>query len=197
MDTDIKLIDLRKENLNNVKEAIRLASALGAKNFKLFVNPMFVRNGLVSPRIVPMSIEAPPGSQFLLSLVDLKNLKKTVDFAKKMLVDDGEATVEEKEIPVVLSASVAAAAAPVVATVIEPEKLTTESEKHFSTLAEPEDEEVQEEEPLEESSEETEEPADSEDAIDLSELPVENDKVPTTISKKRKGKKGTSGKKSE
>ena len=197
MDTDIKLIDLRKENLNNVKEAIRLASALGAKNFKLFVNPMFVRNGLVSPRIVPMSIEAPPSSQFLLSLVDLKNLKKTVDFAKKMLVDDGEATVEEKEILVVIPAPVAEAAAPVVAPVIELEKLSTQAEEPPTTLAEPEDEEVQEEESSEENSEETEEPTDSEDVIDLSELPAENDKIPTATSKKRKSKKGTSGKKSE
>jgi len=132
METDIKLIDLRKENLNNVKEAIRLASALGAKNFKLFVNPMFVRNGLVSPRIVPMSIETPPSSQFLLGLVDLKNLKKTVDFAKKILIDDGEATVEERPaLPVATPkvAEVKLAAEPMVTEVAMPEEVIPAEEE--------------------------------------------------------------------
>jgi hypothetical protein len=181
MDTDIKMVDLRKESLNNAKEAIRLASAMGAKNFKLFVNSTFVRNGLINGKIVPLSIEAPPKTQLLLNLTDLKNLKKTVDFAKKMLVDDGEATVEEKEIPLPVPVAITPVVAPV-----------TPTEELSSSPGESQDEETQlDEEVSEEVSEE------SEVSSGLPELLVVGDKASTPTPKKRKNKKGASGKKSE
>jgi hypothetical protein len=93
---EIKLVDLRKENLNTVKEAIKLASSMGAAGFKLYVNPNFIKTGLVSTRIVPMSAELPPKSQLLLNFAGLKNLKNTIEFAKKVLGDAGEIEVAER-----------------------------------------------------------------------------------------------------
>jgi hypothetical protein len=188
METDIKLIDLRKENLNNVKEAIRLASALGAKNFKLFVNPMFVRNGLVSPRIVPMSIETPPSSQFLLGLVDLKNLKKTVDFAKKMLVDDGEATVEERPaLPVTTPkvAEVKLAAEPMVTEVAMPEEVIPAEEEVPAEETQLEAPELEAEDTYVEA--DTEADTELETAEETEEDPKEDIQAPAP--KKRKSKK--------
>lgn len=179
METDIKLIDLRKENLNNVKEAIRLASALGAKNFKLFVNPMFVRNGLVSPRIVPMSIDTPPKTQMLLSLVDLKNLKKTVDFAKKILTEDGEVTVEEKTTPVAL--------APTAVTLSDAKKEAAEVTEKAAEAVAPavaEEEVTTTEEALAESEDLLDEPTEEALAEETGDL-----EVPVVTSKKRKSKK--------
>lgn len=101
MESDIKLVDLTKENLNTVKEAIKIASGLGPTGFKFFVSKNFIRHGLVVTKIVPLSGDAPPKSQLLMRFTDLKNLKKAVDFAKKVLVNDGEAIVEEKAEPVI------------------------------------------------------------------------------------------------
>ena len=101
MESDIKLVDLTKENLNTVKEAIKIASSLGPTGFKFFVSKNFIRHGLVVTKIVPLSGDAPPKSQLLMRFTDLKNLKKAVDFAKRVLVNDGEALVEERTEPVI------------------------------------------------------------------------------------------------
>lgn len=100
-DKDIKLVDLSKENLNTVKEAIRIGSAIGATGFRFYVNPSFVKNGLVITKIIPLITEPPPKSQMLLNFTGLKNLKKTLDFAKSILGEDGEVEVEERFEPVV------------------------------------------------------------------------------------------------
>lgn len=125
---EIKLVDLKKENLNTVKEAIKLASSMGAAGFKLYVNPNFIKTGLVSTRIVPMSGEVPPKSQLLLNFAGLKNLKNTIEFAKKVLGDAGEIDVKEVETP-----TLAAAPAPIPAPVEVPamlvEDLPTELEQ--------------------------------------------------------------------
>ena len=110
METEIKLVDLRKENLGTVNQAIKIASTLGATNFNFFVNPSFIKNGLVTTKIVPIITTAPPASQEVLDFTALKNLKKTVDFAKKVLVEDGEVTVTEKDEPVVHATTLAAEA---------------------------------------------------------------------------------------
>lgn len=100
-DKDIKLVDLSKENLNTVKEAIRIGSAIGATDFRFYVNPSFVKNGLVITKVVPLITEPPPKSQMLLNFAGLKNLKKTLDFAKSILGESGEVEVEERFEPVV------------------------------------------------------------------------------------------------
>lgn len=100
-DKDIKLVDLSKENLNTVKEAIRIGSAIGATGFRFYVNPSFVKNGLVITKVVPLITEPPPKSQMLLNFAGLKNLKKTLDFAKSILGESGEVEVEERFEPVV------------------------------------------------------------------------------------------------
>lgn len=100
-DKDIKFVDLSKENLNTVKEAIRIASSLGAAGFRFYVNPSFVKNGLVITKIVSLITEPPPKSQMLLNFAGLKNLKKTLDFAKSVLGEDGEVEVKERFEPVV------------------------------------------------------------------------------------------------
>lgn len=97
MESDIKLVDLRKQSLKVVKESIKIAESLGADAFRFYVNPTFIKNGLVITSIVKLIAEAPPATQYLIDFAGLKNLKATVDFAKKVLVDDGEATVEERE----------------------------------------------------------------------------------------------------
>lgn len=104
---EIKLVDLRKETVNTVKEAIKIASSMGAAGFKLFVNPNFVKMGLVSTRIVPVSAEPPPKTQLLLNFSGLKNLKQTLEFAKKMLGDAGEVEVAEKVSDVTLTTPLA------------------------------------------------------------------------------------------
>jgi hypothetical protein len=114
-DKDIKLVDLSKENLNTVKEAVRIASTIGATGFRFYVNPSFVKNGLVVTKIVPMLTEPPPKSQMLLNFAGLKNLKKTLDFAKAVLGEDGEVTVEEKHEPVVHATSAVEEAAATIA----------------------------------------------------------------------------------
>jgi hypothetical protein len=97
MESDIKLVDLRKQSLKVVKESIKIAESLGADAFRFYVNPTFIKNGLVITSIVKLIAEAPPATQYLIDFAGLRNLKATVDFAKKVLVDDGEATVEERE----------------------------------------------------------------------------------------------------
>lgn len=99
MEYEIKLVDLRKESLTTVKEAIRIASSLGAGGFKFFVNKNFIRNGLITTKIVPLATEPPPTSQLLLDFTGLKNLKVTLDFAKKVLGEAGEIDVKEVETP--------------------------------------------------------------------------------------------------
>lgn len=101
MESEVKLVDLSRENLNTVKEAIKIASGLGPAGFKFFVSKNFIRNGLVVTKIVPLSGDAPPKSQLLMRFGDLKNLKNAVDFAKKVLVNNGEAIVEEKAEPII------------------------------------------------------------------------------------------------
>lgn len=137
---EIKLVDLRKENLNTVKEAIKLASSMGAAGFKLYVNPNFIKTGLVSTRIVPISGELPPKSQLLLNFAGLKNLKNTIEFAKKILGDAGEVDVKEVE-PITSAIVPAAAEAPPLAVEdsdIEPEQ-TSLPEAEELTLDEIED----------------------------------------------------------
>lgn len=97
MESDIKLVDLRKQSLKVVKESIKIAESLGAAAFRFYVNPTFIKNGLVVTSIVKLVGEVPPATQYLIDFAGLKNLKATVDFAKKVLVDDGEANVEERE----------------------------------------------------------------------------------------------------
>ena len=97
MESDIKLVDLRKQSLKVVKESIKIAESLGADAFRFYVNPTFIKNGLVITSIVKLIAEAPPATQYLIDFAGLRNLKATVDFAKKVLIDDGEATVEERE----------------------------------------------------------------------------------------------------
>lgn len=97
MESDIKLVDLRKQSLKVVKESIKIAESLGAAAFRFYVNPTFIKNGLVVTSIVKLIGEVPPATQYLIDFAGLKNLKATVDFAKKVLVDDGEANVEERE----------------------------------------------------------------------------------------------------
>lgn len=100
MESEIKLVDLTKENVSTVNDAIRLASGMNPTNFLFYVKKNLVRNGLVTTKIVPMSTDAPPTSGYLINYEGLKNLKKTLDFAKKILGEDGEVEVEEKGEPV-------------------------------------------------------------------------------------------------
>lgn len=101
MEADIKLVDLRKDTLGTVREAIKIASTIGATGFKFFVNKNFIKNGLIITKIVPVTGDEPPKTQDILNYTSLKNLKKTLEFAKKVLVEDGEVTVEEKFVPVI------------------------------------------------------------------------------------------------
>jgi hypothetical protein len=96
VDTDIKLVDLRKENINTVREAIKIASSLGAADFLLYVNPNFVKNGLVVTKVAKLVTTDPPNTQEILNFVGLKNLKNTLDFAKKVLGATGEVTVPDE-----------------------------------------------------------------------------------------------------
>jgi len=98
VDTDIKVVDLRKETLNTVKEAIRIASAINPLEFVFYVNPHFVKNNLITTRIVKVVTEAPTLLDNPIDYIALKNLKNTLDFAKKVLVEDGEASVKEQEV---------------------------------------------------------------------------------------------------
>ena len=97
MESDIKLVDLRKESLNVVREAIKLAAGIDPTGFKLFINKNFIKAGLVTTKLVPISDAEPPTSQQVLNLVGLKNLKATLDFAKKMLGESGEVDVVERD----------------------------------------------------------------------------------------------------
>ena len=99
LDTDIKVVDLRKETLNTVKEAIRIASAINPLEFVFHVNPHFVKSNLITTRIVKIETEAPAFTANPLDYIALKNLKNTLEFAKKVLVEEGEVTVVEKEVP--------------------------------------------------------------------------------------------------
>jgi hypothetical protein len=96
MESEIKLVDLRRETLATVREAIKIASSMGAGGFKFYVDKNFVKNGLVITKIVPLSTDVPPPSQLMLNFAGLKNLKKTLDFAKKILGDAGEVEVVER-----------------------------------------------------------------------------------------------------
>ena len=109
MESEIKLVDLRRETLATVREAIKIASSMGAGGFKFYVDKNFVKNGLVITKIVPLSTDVPPPSQLMLNFVGLKNLKKTLDFAKKILGEAGEVEVTERTAPIVDAAPVAAA----------------------------------------------------------------------------------------
>lgn len=106
MEPDIKLVDLRKESLNVVREAIKLAASIDPTGFKLFINKNFIRAGLVTTKLVPVSDKEPPASQQILNLVGLKNLKATLDFAKKTLGEAGEVEVEERDIAPTKSAEI-------------------------------------------------------------------------------------------
>ena len=99
MESDIKLVDLRKESLNVVREAIKLAAGIDPTGFKLFINKNFIKAGLVTTKLVPISDAEPPASQEVLNLIGLKNLKATLDFAKKTLGDTGEVDVVERPAP--------------------------------------------------------------------------------------------------
>ncbi|NDB81556.1 MAG: hypothetical protein EB127_02220 [Alphaproteobacteria bacterium] len=135
-DKDIKFVDLSKENLNTVKEAIRIASSIGASGFRFYVNPSFVKNGLVITKIVSLITEPPPKSQMLLNFAGLKNLKKTLDFAKSVLGEDGEVTVEEKHEPVV-HATTAVEEAPAVLDEEAPADATPATDAEDSAEVEP------------------------------------------------------------
>jgi len=111
MESEIKLVDLRRETLATVREAIKIASSMGAGGFKFYVDKNFVKNGLVVTKIVPLSTDVPPPSQLLLNFAGLKNLKKTLDFAKKILGEAGEVEVTERTPHVADAAPVAAPAA--------------------------------------------------------------------------------------
>ena len=112
MESEIKLVDLRRETLATVREAIKIASSIGAGGFKFYVDKNFVKNGLVVTKIVPLSTDVPPASQLMLNFAGLKNLKKTLDFAKKILGDAGEVEVVERTpAPVVATVEEAASAA--------------------------------------------------------------------------------------
>lgn len=112
MESEIKLVDLRRETLATVREAIKIASSIGAGGFKFYVDKNFVKNGLVVTKIVPLSTDVPPASQLMLNFAGLKNLKKTLDFAKKILGDAGEVEVVERTpAPVVATIEEAASAA--------------------------------------------------------------------------------------
>jgi hypothetical protein len=100
MESDIKLVDLRKESLNVVREAIKLAASIDPTGFRLFINKNFIKAGLVTTKLVPVSDKEPPASQEVLNLIGLKNLKATLDFAKKTLGDAGEVDVVERPAPV-------------------------------------------------------------------------------------------------
>ena len=130
---EIKLVDLRKENLNTVKEAIKLASSMGAAGFKLYINPNFIKTGLVSTRIVPVSGEIAPKTQLLLNFAGLKNLKNTIEFAKKILGDAGEIDVKEVETPAL---AVAPTPAPVEVPALVVEDVTAEPEEELLETAE-------------------------------------------------------------
>lgn len=112
MESEIKLVDLRRETLATVREAIKIASSIGAGGFKFYVDKNFVKNGLVVTKIVPLSTDVPPASQLMLNFAGLKNLKKTLDFAKKILGDAGEVEVVERTpAPVVATVEEATSAA--------------------------------------------------------------------------------------
>lgn len=106
MESEIKLVDLRRETLATVREAIKIASSMGAGGFKFYVDKNFVKNGLVITKIVPLSTDVPPPSQLMLNFVGLKNLKKTLDFAKKILGEAGEVEVTERTAPIADAAPV-------------------------------------------------------------------------------------------
>jgi hypothetical protein len=113
MESEIKLVDLRRETLATVREAIKIASSMGAGGFKFYVDKNFVKNGLVITKIVPLSTDVPPPSQLMLNFTGLKNLKKTLDFAKKILGDAGEVEVVERTpAPVEEAAPIAEATEP-------------------------------------------------------------------------------------
>jgi hypothetical protein len=135
-----------------------------------------------------MSIETPPSSQFLLGLVDLKNLKKTVDFAKKMLVDDGEATVEERPaLPVTTPkvAEVKLAAEPMVTEVAMPEEVIPAEEEVPAEETQLEAPELEAEDTYVEA--DTEADTELETAEETEEDPKEDIQAPAP--KKRKSKK--------
>lgn len=115
MESEIKLVDLRRETLATVREAIKIASSMGAGGFKFYVDKNFVKNGLVITKIVPLSTDVPPPSQLMLNFVGLKNLKKTLDFAKKILGKAGEVEVTERTAFIADAAPVTAPAAEEVA----------------------------------------------------------------------------------
>ena len=97
MDSEIKLVDLTKENLNTVKEAIKIACSMNADDFHLYVKPAFVKGGFVPTKLVHLVTDAPPAkSQMFINFTGLKNLKKTFDFAKQVLGDKGEVEVVER-----------------------------------------------------------------------------------------------------
>ena len=182
MEADIKLVDLRKETLGTVREAIKVAATLGPAGFKFYVNKNFIKNGLIITKIVPVTGDEPPKTQDILNYMGLKNLKKTLEFAKKVLVEDGEVTVEEKFVAVVHATQVAdpkmdAPAAEVFPTETLPDPVAEIAEESPT----PEAEEVPlalEQDPIAvASSEEAEEP---------------KEEIPTEYSKKRKYKKGYS-----
>jgi hypothetical protein len=177
MEADIKLVDLRKETLGTVREAIKVAATLGPAGFKFYVNKNFIKNGLIITKIVPVTGDEPPKTQDILNYMGLKNLKKTLEFAKKVLVEDGEVTVEEKFATVVHATEVA-----------DPKIEASPSETLSETAAEIADEapspQIEEASALSEldstltaASEEAEEP---------------KEEIPAEYSKKRKPKKGYS-----
>jgi hypothetical protein len=168
MEADIKLVDLRKDTLGTVREAIKIASTIGATGFKFFVNKNFIKNGLIITKIVPVTGDEPPKTQDILNYAGLKNLKKTLEFAKKVLVEDGEVTVEEKFTPVIHAA----------------QTLQEKVEDSLPEVAEEAEATLPEETPLAEESEVASLPADKSDEV---EQPKEE--VPLWDSKKRKSKK--------
>lgn len=145
LDTDIKVVDLRKETLNTVKEAIRIASAINPLEFVFHVNPHFVKSNLITTKIVKVETEAPAFTANPLDYVALKNLKNTLEFAKKVLVEEGEVTVVEKEVaPPALeeSAALVEEEVEVVPTEEEPKKKTR---KKLSTMTDTLDSPITEE----------------------------------------------------
>ena len=167
MEADIKLVDLRKDTLGTVREAIKIASTIGATGFKFFVNKNFIKNGLIITKIVPVTGDEPPKTQDILNYAGLKNLKKTLEFAKKVLVEDGEVTVEEKFTPVIHAT----------------QTLQEKVEDSLPEVAEEPEATLPEETPLVEESE----VAPAADKSDEVEQPKEE--VPLWDSKKRKSKK--------
>lgn len=80
---DVKHIDLTRANLDQTREAIKMACEIGAKEFVLYVNPLFLSRGLILPNLVKLNTSPPVTRTDVFDFVGLTNLVKTFRFARE------------------------------------------------------------------------------------------------------------------